>query len=194
MTPINYTPRLNRALILAATAHHKQGQMRKGTDIPYIIHPVGAMVIASGVTNDEDILIACLMHDVLEDVDTMHYDELDLERDFGLRVLSIVKDVTKDKDLLNWRDTAKAYLDHLEHKASTQALVVSAADKLHNLLSIVEDVKIHGRSVEQRFSTKNMDDQIWWYTQVKNVLVKRNAPLSLTIAIDKLLTELKSIL
>ena len=61
---INYTERLDKALRKAAWSHEQQGQHRKGSDIPYIIHPVGAMMIASNATDDEDILIACLMHDV----------------------------------------------------------------------------------------------------------------------------------
>ncbi len=70
---INYTSRLDNAVREAARAHEIEGQHRKGTDIPYIIHPFGVMMIASNATDDEDVLIACLMHDVLEDVNRVQY-------------------------------------------------------------------------------------------------------------------------
>ena len=63
---INYTERLDKALKVSAWAHEQQKQHRKGTDIPYIIHPVGAMIEASNATEDEDTLISCLLHDILD--------------------------------------------------------------------------------------------------------------------------------
>lgn len=136
---INYTLHLDNAMRKAAWAHDQAGQYRKGTDIPYIIHPVGTMMIAGNVTDDEDTLIACLLHDVLEDVDSSVYNEADMREDFGDRVVAIVKDVTKDGTKGDWRERAQAYLEHLERSASDEAVIVSAADKTHNLLSILCD-------------------------------------------------------
>ena len=172
---INYTPRLDRALRRSAWAHEQQGQHREGTDIPYIIHTVGAMVCASNATDDEDILIACLLHDVLEDVDSTIYSRQDMINEFGNRVVGIVDDVTKNSDLDNWRDQSSAYLNHLENHASDEAIIVSASDKIHNLLSTIEDYKIIGDKIWLRFSTKNRDDQIWWYQSILDVITRRSA-------------------
>ena len=176
---INYTERLDSALRKAAWAHEKAEQHRKGSDIPYIIHPVGVMMIASNVTDDEDTLIACLLHDVLEDVDSSIYSEADMREDFGDRVVSIVLDVTKDSDEKDWHARSKAYLHHLEHEASDEAVIVSASDKIHNLKSILTDHATHGDDLWERFTTKSSSDQLWWYESILDVITKRNVPAGL---------------
>ncbi len=188
---INYTPRLDKALRRAAWAHEQAGQHRKGTDIPYIIHPVAVMMIASNVTSDEDILIACLMHDVLEDVDNHIYSQADMRSEFGDRVTEIVKDITKDGATTDWHERSKAYLNHLANKASDEAVIVSASDKIHNLLSIIEDYKEVGDDIWLRFSTKSRDDQIWWYTSILQVITERGAPEALRVKLREMLDWLE---
>ena len=63
---MKYSDRINQALIVAAKAH--SGQTRKGTNIPYITHPVAVALLASDYTDDEDVIIGALFHDILEDV------------------------------------------------------------------------------------------------------------------------------
>lgn len=176
---ITLTERLDKALRVAADAHEKQGQHRKGSGAPYIIHPFGVMLIASNATTDEDVLIACLLHDVLEDVSPDIYSRDDMLRDFGQRVIDLVSDVTKNPNLKVWRECAVDYLNHLEHKASEGALIVSAADKIHNLESVIIDYRQVGEELWQIFTTKNADDQLWWYGAILKVLQKRQAPQSL---------------
>lgn len=188
---INYTVRLDKALRIAAWAHEQAGQHRKGSDIPYIIHPFGVMTIASNATSDEDILIACLMHDVLEDVDSSIYSEADMRKDFGDRVVAIVKDVTKDESEKDWHKRSKAYLNHLEHEASNEAIIVSASDKIHNLLSIITDHTTHGDDLWQRFTTKSSADQLWWYESILEVITKRNAPASLIAELSNKVESLR---
>ncbi|MDK2899343.1 MAG: hypothetical protein PWQ10_530 [Patescibacteria group bacterium] len=191
---INYTKRLDDAIRQSAWAHEQQNQHRKGTDIPYIIHPFGAMIIASNFTDDEDILIACLLHDTLEDVHSTIYSESDIESEFGEKVLSITKDVTKDKKLCNWHEQSKAYLLHLENKACDEAIIVSAADKMHNLSSILFDYTKCGDDLWQRFYTKSADDQLWWYKSVLDVVVKRNNIVELNEEFTRLVSELSNLL
>jgi (p)ppGpp synthase/HD superfamily hydrolase len=189
---IRYTERLDKALRTVAWAHEKTGQHRKGTDIPYIIHPVGVMIIASNVTNDEDVLVACLMHDVLEDVAVEFYDENKMRNEFGDRVVAIVKNVTKDDDEPDWRNRANAYLKHLEYDASDEAVIVSASDKIHNLLSILVDYSTFGDELWNRFSTKNSADQLWWYKSILGVITRRNAPEKLVSQLSEQVDELKN--
>lgn len=176
---IDYTNRLDSAIRKAAWAHEKQSQHRKGSDVPYIIHPFAVMTIASNVTKDEDVLVACLMHDVLEDVDASIYDENKMRKDFGDRVVAIVKDVTKDEKEPDWRKRSEAYLNHLEHNASDEAVIVSAADKIHNLQSILIDHSTYGDDIWARFTTKSSADQLWWYESILAVITKRGAPTAL---------------
>lgn len=189
---INYTNRLDSALRRAAWAHEQAGQHRKGTDIPYIIHPFGVMTIASNVTEDEDTLIACLMHDVLEDVDSNIYDADDMRREFGGRVLSIVLDVTKDESITDWHERSKAYLDHLQHQASDEAVIVCAADKMHNLQSMLSDHDTEGEATWERFTTKSSHDQLWWYESVLRVVTSRQAPQPLVDTLQTLTTDLRA--
>jgi (p)ppGpp synthase/HD superfamily hydrolase len=143
------------------------------------------MLIASNITDDEDILIACLMHDVLEDVDSSIYDEHKMREDFGERVVAIVKDVTKDENESNWHECAKAYLHHLEYEASDEAMIVSASDKIHNLRSTLTDYEIYGEDLWARFTTKSSADQQWWYESILGVITKREAPLELIEQLDQ---------
>src|SRR5665647_836503 len=176
---ISYTHRLDKAIRIAAWAHEQQLQHRKGTDIPYIIHPFGVMLIASNATDDEDVLIACLMHDVLEDVDSSIYDEQAMRADFGDRMVAMVKDVTKDDSISDWHERSRAYLDHLENEASDEAVIVSTYDKIHNLVSILVDYETHGEGLWTRFSTQSAADQLWWYESILAVATKRAIPAEL---------------
>jgi (p)ppGpp synthase/HD superfamily hydrolase len=189
---INYTDRLDSALRKAAWAHEKSGQHRKGTDIPYIIHPVGVMIIASNVTDDEDVLIACLMHDVLEDVRADVYDEDKMREEFGNHVVEIVKNVTKDGDKPDWRDRANDYLQHLEYSASDEAVIVSASDKIHNLLSILVDYSTYGEELWNRFSTKSSDDQLWWYESILAVIARRKVSETLVNQLTEQVSSLRN--
>lgn len=87
--------KVNLALKVASRAH--RDQMRKGTDIPYISHPVAVAMIVSGYTTDEDTIVASILHDILEDVEPTVYSETDMRNDFGDEVVKIVKDVSEDK-------------------------------------------------------------------------------------------------
>lgn len=191
---IKYTERLDRALKKAAWAHEQADQHRKGTDVPYIIHPVGVMMIASNATDDEDILIACLMHDVIEDVDSSIYSKDQMRADFGDRVVSIVLDVTKDSHTKDWHKQSQSYLYHLENNAGSEAIIVSASDKIHNLQSILVDFENYGDDIWQMFNTKNSSDQLWWYQEVLKVVKKRSPDLILINDLQKLVTNLSKII
>lgn len=189
---INYTAKLDKAIRRSAWAHEQAGQHRKGTDLPYIIHPFGTMLIASNATQDEKTLIACLLHDILEDINPKIYGESEIESEFGSKILSIVKDVTNNNNP-NWYQKSEAYLNHISTKACDEAIIVCISDKIHNLSSVLYDYELVGDKIWQRFSTKNAKDQVWWYQSVFEVTKKRQAPSilldQLEALIEKLLTK-----
>ena len=187
---MNFTPRIEKAIRTATVAHRKQ--KRKGSDIPYIIHPFSVMCIASEVTNDEDILIACLFHDILEDVQE-EYSRSKMLEEFGERVVSIVDGVTKDSSIKDWQGRADAYLFHLENKASNESVIVSAADKIHNLMSIINDYQILGDELWSRFNA-GQERQLWWYKSILELIIKRNAPNKLRIKLKNLILQLESLI
>lgn len=116
-----------------------------------------------------------------------------MTEDFGTNVVSIVKDVTNDATKKDWHARSRAYLHHLEHEASDQAVIVSACDKIHNLLSVNTDFTDLGDNLWQRFSTKSKADQVWWYDSILQVIIKRNAPGYLVDMLSRLVLQLKSL-
>jgi len=191
---IDYTERLDKAIRIAAWAHEQEGQHRKGSDIPYVIHPFGVMLIASNATDDEDTLIGCLLHDVLEDVEPTIYGETEMNADFGSKVVSIVKDVSKNESMSDWHDRCNAYLNHIEQTACDEAVIVCTSDKIHNLQSVLTDYKNVGDELWNRFTTKRATDQLWWYQSVLEVITKRNAPQILQEDLTSKISELKNII
>ncbi|MGV0373519.1 HD domain-containing protein [Corynebacterium pilbarense] len=162
------SPRLIQAINTAAWAH--RDHVRKGTDIPYVSHVFGVMQLVSQVTDDEDVLIAALFHDILEDVPEVYSPER-MTREFGGRVVELVRGVTKDSTLSSWQDRADAYLAHLR-KADDGSVLISAADKLHNLLSIHADLDELGDDLWARFNS-GKERQLWWYRSVADLVLER---------------------
>ncbi len=165
---------IQKAINKAAVLHAKQ--KRKGDGFPYIIHPYGVALILSNFTEDTDTIIAGLLHDVLEDVPD--YTAEDMSRDFGEKITSIVKEVSEEKDpretkekRLLWKDRKKKYLTHLE-AATTEAMMVSTADKIHNLMSMMSAYKEQGDSLWRKFNSPQ-DEKLWFYGEVLNIVKRR---------------------
>lgn len=153
--------RVLAALNFASWAHRHQ--YRKGTQIPYISHPVAVMLIVETMTDNEDVRIAALLHDVLEDAADEVSVEL-LRQKFGSTVTHLVQAVTKRRDLHSWEQRADDYLARLAQAESEVAMIV-LADKLHNLQSTLDDYDAIGDQVWQRFRT-GYTGQLWWYERI----------------------------
>lgn len=159
-----------RAIAFAAIAH--AGAKRKGTDIPYIVHPLEASAIASSMTSDREVLAAAVLHDVLEDTETTAEE---LERLFGHRVTELVRDETEDKRRdrpaqETWKLRKQEVLDFLTNEASHEAKILALSDKLSNLRSIYRDVQAVGDKIWERFNEKDKDMHAWMYRSVAEVL------------------------
>lgn len=171
---MNFSSRLNLAIQIAAKFHNDY--YRKGEEkIPYISHPFSVMYIASQFTNDEDILIACLLHDVLEDVKVlMSEKENFIKKTFGEKVLQIIKEVSEDKDpemesndKETWKIRKEKYLKHLEN-ASLEATTVSLCDKIHNLKTILDEIATNN-SIWDKFNSSK-EDQLWFYEKFYKII------------------------
>jgi (p)ppGpp synthase/HD superfamily hydrolase len=152
--------RFQKAFSFAATMHAQQ--TRKRTTIPYIAHlmTVSALVLEAGA--DEDLAIAALLHDVVEDCGGKPVLG-EVRKRFGRRVAGIVAGCT-DSDTYPkppWRERKKIYLKHLRH-ANADVLLVSAADKLHNVRETLRDYRAQGEPVWQRFRGKR-EGTLWYY-------------------------------
>jgi (p)ppGpp synthase/HD superfamily hydrolase len=178
---------LMRAHETAAYAH--EGQIRKVNGEAFITHPETVMAIASRVTRSEVTLSACLLHDVLEDVDSSRYSEADMRRDYGDTVTDIVKDVTKNPDIDDWREQNEAYLDVIRTTGREESVIVATADKIHNLSSVLSDYAELGETLWQHFSTDKAD-QVWWYNAVYDVVSERSPDNPLVAELGTLVMQL----
>jgi (p)ppGpp synthase/HD superfamily hydrolase len=183
---MDFTPRLEQAICKAAQAH--DGHKRKGTDIPYIIHPFGVMCIAAATTKEEDVLIAGLMHDVLEDVPE-RYPREQMAQDFGHRVVTLVDALTKPDGEGSWKEKRLVYIAHME-EADADAVILSGADKLHNLMSILKDHDAIGDDLWNRFNATK-EDQAWYYRRMADVVGERLPGTDLSKRLDGLAMELE---
>lgn len=175
------TPRFTKAISLAARAH--EGQNRKGTPIPYITHPVAVAGLVAAFGGDEDQQIGGLLHDVLEDGGPQFAEEI--ERDFGSRVLAIVRgctdgtpDATGQK--APWAERKKAYLAHLA-EAGSDVHMVSGSDKLSNARAILDDLLTIGPAVFDRFTAKK-DGTLWYYEELSKIFTAANVPMAKALA------------
>ncbi len=175
------TERIGRALALAVEAH--DGQKRKGTDIPYLAHPMGVASIALDHGADEDQAIAALLHDAVED-GGQHFAEI-IREQFGDRVADIVEGCTDgvpDASGIKeaWLPRKQRYIAHLR-QSPEDVLLVSGSDKLHNARAIVEDLLNIGRSVFDRF-TATPEQTIWYYETLSEIFTERGTPIAKPLA------------
>lgn len=172
-----FTSKIHKAIKKASVLH--LGQRRKADGTPFIMHPFSVALILSKYTDDEDIIVAALLHDVLEDVEA--YTAEDLKRDFGLKITRIVEGISEDESpskssadrKASWLKRKESYLAKLRND-SFEALMISCADKIHNLISMMEEYKEQGESMWKAFNAPQ-DKRLWFYGEVLAILKKRLA-------------------
>ncbi len=129
--------RTEQALRLAFTAH--SGQTRKTDNSPYIIHPIMVASILTRAGASEEVVVAALLHDVLEDTDTPvgH-----VEAVAGSEAMRIIRAVSEDKSL-PWEDRKAAYAEVVV-AGGESVWFVSVADKIHNAESLLDHISAIG--------------------------------------------------
>lgn len=193
------SPRLDRALQIADIVH--AGAVRKGTEIPYIKHPVAVARILEDHGYDEDLVAAGLLHDTVEDA---RYGSLDLQErlseaagrgrlavpsdawdfrkaflqflfdEFGPKVFDLVMAVSESKnDGKQHRDWLERKKEQLDHlaHAAPDEAALKAADALHNITSTLEDVRRDGLGVLDRFRGGPL--VVWHYVAVAQLAGER---------------------
>lgn len=198
---LTITPKINKAITLAAQLHFDK--FRKGTEdkpIPYIVHPFSVAMITARYTQDEDTIVAALLHDVLEDVRKEKYSDKDLIGDFGQKIYNIIKEdsetkdasITREEELTTWVTRKTETISHL--KGHTQAsLIVCAADKIHNLQSLVAGLKKHGKGYYKNFNAPEpkRDQYIWYFGGILKEL-KANLKNPIVNELEEIYQEFKN--
>ena len=141
-----FTPKTQQAIRFAIEAHAEQ--TRKGNDIPYITHPLTIALILSQAGASEDVIVAGILHDVVEDSDVELDDVLN---EFGDNVAELVKAVTEEDKSLSWESRKRTALAHIKDM-SHDALLLKSADVLHNLSELIHDVEEQGEVVFEKFN------------------------------------------
>jgi len=177
-----------KALVYATRIHG--GQLRKKTRIPYIAHILGVTAIAMEYGANETEAIAALLHDAVEDCGGAKRLR-DIESKFGKAVAKIVAGCTDTDETPKppWLARKKTYIAHLRH-APVSTQIVSAADKLHNLRSILIDYRTERDNLWSRFNG-GKEGTLWYYAALLGAFRggKRLGPL--LAELDRTLTILE---
>lgn len=182
-------PRFQRAFKFAAEKHARQ--TRKASTIPYIAHLMGVASLVLEAGGDEDLAIAALLHDVVEDCGGAPMLKV-VERRFGKRVAKVVDGCT-DADTYPkppWKQRKDQYIARLKNEDAGTRLV-SAADKLNNIRSILSDYRAIGESVWARFNG-GREGTLWYYRTLRDEFL-RDAPNRITLDFDLAVKELDSL-
>jgi (p)ppGpp synthase/HD superfamily hydrolase len=178
--PLQLTDRFVRAVDYARQVHVN---CRKETLVPYMAHLLGVASLVMGENGEvgfpltEDMVIAALLHDAVEDEGGIPRLR-DIEANFGKDVARMVEGLTdsfeedsskKEK----WEDRKSSYIKRLR-KESQETLLVSVADKLYNARSIVADYREEGAQVWKRFK-RGRDQQLWYFNELIKVFDQRGS-------------------
>ena len=158
--------KVTKAIEFAAKAH--DGMVRKKDKTPYILHPLEAAVIVGTMTDNQDVISAAVLHDVVEDTGITIEE---IEEKFGARVRALVESETEDKraDLPpenTWRIRKEESLEELANCGDTDVLILWLGDKLSNMRSFYRIWKAEGDSMWQAFNQKDPLQQKWYYCKI----------------------------
>ncbi|MBS3148100.1 HD domain-containing protein [Candidatus Woesearchaeota archaeon] len=160
--------RMFRAVEFAAMAH--RGQYRKGTAVPYIVHPLGAARTLIELGCEEDVVIAALLHDVVEDT---KFTLEDIKKEFGERVAFIVEGCTEPHHNNEPWEVRKKHTIEFLKTAPVDVLLVACADKLDNIRSTKIDLQNRGEVTWLKFHKGKVEQQ-WYYTELAKIFIKRS--------------------
>lgn len=155
-----------QAILFAVERH--AGMVRKGTEIPYITHPMEAAAIVATMTNDKEVLAAAVLHDVVEDTPTTIEE---VRQRFGDRVASLVAYESENKrtDLPaseTWLIRKQETVDLLKKTTDKAEKMLVIGDKLSNIRGLCRDYERLGDAVWERFNVKDKTMHAWYYTSI----------------------------
>jgi hypothetical protein len=182
--------KIDEAIAFAAKAH--EGQNRKGTDIPYISHPYAVAMLLQQADCNEDVVIAGLLHDTVEDTNVTSEE---IAKCFGDRVSKFVTAASESDKSLPWKKRKEHTLEFLA-MAPLDVRHLICADKLHNLRSILADLNHAGTDLWARFNS-GRDEQEWYYSGIAESLyteLPQDVDLPLFAAYRHAVVELRRVI
>lgn len=180
--------KIQKAIWFATRIH--LGQTRKGKNIPYIIHPLAVGLILSRVTKDENIIIAGILHDTIEDCKPYgSVTEKLLTGEFNQDIARMVNDVTEPDKTLPWMERKMAALAHIKDMQNN-SLLVKSADVLHNLSELNDDIVKDGIDVFNKFNASKEETLLRYQKlipEIKKAWNKNPLITDLELGLNKLL-------
>lgn len=157
---------LDKAIVFAVQAH--SGMVRKGTATPYILHPLEAAAIVATITNDEEVIAAAVLHDVLEDTPVTVNQ---LTEEFGQRVTAFVSAESENKReeipaAETWKLRKQETIDALYNEKHLTIKMIALGDKLSNVRAIYRDYQALGDKLWDRFNQKDKSEHGWYYRSI----------------------------
>lgn len=161
---------LNGAICFATEKH--AGIMRKGTETPYIVHPMEAAAIAATMTDDPEVIAAAVLHDVAEDAGVSAEE---LAERFGERVARLVMSESENKregqdKAKSWKRRKQETIKQLRESVNVDVKIIALSDKLSNMRNIYRDYLTIGEDLWKRFNQKDKIMHGWYYLSVADAL------------------------
>lgn len=153
---------VKKAIEFATKAH--EGQFRKGTTRPYIVHPLEVSEIVATMTDDEEIICAAVLHDTVEDCEGVTVELL--EQEFTPRIAKLVGQESEDKSK-TWEERKGATIERMK-TASKDVKMIGLGDKLSNMRGIDKDYQEVGEEVWNRFRKKDKKIIGWYYRSLRD--------------------------
>jgi len=167
------TDLVTKAKQFSKKAH--KGQYRKGDNKPYFTHPQAVYEIALTVTNDENILVACYLHDTIEDTPTTYPD---LVKEFNKEIADMVQAVSEDKTVTSWYERKSKYLKTVF--SNEKAVIVAWADKVHNSTDL--------KTADQSVFKVPIKEKIKFYREFANLMPQKDLSTRLKLVLDNIHT------
>jgi len=158
--------KLDQAIAFAAKAH--KNQERKATGMPYISHPFSVAMLLSQEGCSDEVVIAGLLHDTLEDTEVT-YEQL--QGEFGSRVAKYVLDCSESDKSKVWKERKRQMIQSIKDVSEEVCLII-CADKLHNVRSMNSEYEIYGEALWNRFNGSKTDEK-WYYEEIYSELSKK---------------------
>lgn len=189
-----YTKKIKDAIRMAIRVHElDQKQKRRGKDVPYIIHPLIVGLILSRINADEDIVVAGILHDTIEDsVASKKITRENIEERFGTGVAEMVWDVTEKDQKISWEDRKKMALIEIINMPF-KSLIIKSADTIANCSELIADFRKEGESTFRRFSVPK-EKQLGHYINVINTILDKSDENPLEKDLLENLKQLKGVL
>ena len=153
---------VKKAIEFATQAH--EGQFRKGTTRPYIVHPLEVGEIVATMTDDEEIISTAILHDTVEDCDGVTVEMIEAE--FSARVANLVAQESEDKSR-SWEERKGATIERMRIVPRAVKLI-GLGDKLSNMRGIDQDYQEVGEEVWNRFRKKDKNIIGWYYKGLRD--------------------------